>query len=397
MIDDFLRISLMSIRHRNVRSWLTIVGIVIGIAAIVALISISQGLENAIVEQFSKMGVQDIRVAPRGLAGPPTGGVTAVLTTDDVKTVEQVKGVDYVLGILMKRGTVEFAGEKELISTIAYPTNLAERAFLDVDIDFADGRPFSSGERGSALVGHSVVHDAFDKEIRLKNKIKIEDKFFKVSGIFEESGIPTIDQAIIIPLDDARDLYDAPDEVSAMTVHVFSGLDLEEVAETIERKLKRARDNEDFQVFTPQQALEQLSVILGVVEIVLVGIAAISLLVGGIGIMNSMYTSVLERTKDIGVMKAIGATNSNILVMFLLESGLMGMAGGLAGAGLGVLIAFSFGQLAAQLGFSLLLIKLEVKLVIFALLFSFFVGVISGTLPAVRASGLKPVDALRYE
>lgn len=397
MMQDFFRLSFLSIKHRKIRAWLTIIGIVIGIAAIVALISISQGLENAIIEQFSKMGVKDIRVAPKGLRGPPMGASLAGLTKDDVDTVKSVKGVDYVLGVLFQRGTVEFDGKKELINTIAYPTDLAARAFLDVDLEFEEGRPFRKGERSSALLGAKVAKKAFDKEIRLRNNVEVEGKKFKVVGVFKEAGLSPIDDSVFLSIDDARGLYDEPEEVSAMTVHILPGVDMDEVAEAIERRLKRARDDENFQVFTPKQVLEQLSTILGIVGIVLVGIAAISLLVGGIGIMNSMYTSVLERTREIGVMKAVGATDASILTMFLMESGLMGLAGGLAGAGLGTGVAFSFGEIASQLGFSLLLIQIDFKLLAFALAFSFFVGMVSGTLPAVRASKLKPVDALRYE
>jgi len=397
MIKAFFKISLLSLKHRSVRSWLTVIGIVIGIAAIVALISISQGLENAIVEQFSKMGVQDIRVVPKGMRGPPGSSSVSILSEDDVDTVKKIKGVDYVLGVLAERAIVEFSNKEKRINTIAYPTDLAARAFLDVNIEFSQGRPFRDNEIGSVLVGANIADEVFDKEVRLKNNINIEDKSFKVVGIFEELGIPTFDDGIFLALDDARDLFDEPDKVSGITVHILPGMDMNEIAENIERKLKRARDDENFDVFTPQQLLNQLSDILGIVEIVLAGIAAISLLVGGIGIMNSMYTSVLERTRDIGVMKAIGATNANILTMFLLESGMIGLVGGLAGVGLGTLIAFSFGQVAGLLGFSLLLIKINVQLLVFALAFSFFVGMVSGTAPAVRASKLKPVDALRYE
>ncbi|MBU4501228.1 MAG: ABC transporter permease [Nanoarchaeota archaeon] len=396
MIADFLKISFMSMRHREVRSWLTILGIVIGIAAIVALISISQGLENAITEQFSKMGVQDIRVTAKGLRGPPTG-TGFVLTTADVETVEKVKGVDYVLGLLMQRGEVEYSNKKALLNTMAYPTDLAQQAFIDVDLKFADGRPFSKGDKGNVLLGWNVAKDEFDKEIRVKNNIKIEDKNFKVIGIIEKAGLPTIDDAIIMTLDDSRDLYDVSDEVSAMMVHLLPGVDMEKAADMIHRRLKRARDNENFEVFTPKQILDQLSTILGILEIVLAGIASISLLVGGIGILNAMYTSVLERTKEIGIMKAVGATNANILSLFLLESGFIGAVGGLVGAGVGIGVALAFGGIANQLGFSLLLIKIDLKLIFFALAFAFIVGVISGTLPAVRASKLKPVDALRYE
>jgi len=397
MIIDFFRISFFSLKHTKIRSWLTIIGIVIGIAAIVALISISQGLENAITEQFSKLGVSDIRVTPKGMRGPPGSGSDIILTKKDVETVEQIKGVDYVLGVLGQRSTVKFGQEEKRLNTLAYPTELTARAFLDVDLEFAQGRPFNKGEKGSVMIGANVAEDAFKKEIRLRNNLEVEGKPLKVVGIVKKAGLPVIDNGVFLALDDARELFGKPDEISAMTVHVLPGEDMNSMAETIERKLKRARNNENFQVFTPQQALEQMRTILGIVEIVLAGIAAISLLVGGIGIMNSMYTSVLERTREIGVMKAVGATNANIMAMFLLESGFIGLGGGLIGVGLGTGIAFSFGQIAAQLGFSLLLIKINIQLLAFALAFSFLVGLVSGTLPAVRASKLKPVDALRYE
>lgn len=398
MITDFFRISFLSIKHTKTRAWLTIIGIVIGIAAIVALISISQGLENAITEQFSKLGVSDIRVTPKGMRGPPGSGSSTILTTKDVETVEKIKGVDYVLGVLGQRAVVEFGQEEKMLSIMAYPTELTAKAFVDIDLEFAQGRPFSKGEQGSIMIGANVAEDAFKKEVRLRNNLMVEGKSLKVVGIVKKSGLAVIDDGVFIALDDARDLFDKPDEISAMTVHLLPGEDMNQVAEDVERKLKRARDNENFQVFTPQQILEQMSTILGIVEIVLAGIAAISLLVGGIGIMNSMYTSVLERTREIGVMKAVGATNSDILTMFLLESGLIGLVGGLIGVGLGTGIAFSFGAVAAQLGFSLLSIKINIQLLFFfALAFSFFVGMVSGTLPAVRASKLKPVDALRYE
>ncbi len=400
MIGDFFRISMLSIKHQKLRAWLTIIGIVIGISSIVALITISQGLENAVRAQFSKMGVQDLRVAPKGLTGTPTSGISLVgLTKDDLEVVEKIKGVDYALGVIFKRASVEYHGEEQLISTIAYPTDLAKKAFLDVDLDIEDGRMFRTGEKGSVILGYNIAQPDkfFKKQIRVKNNINIEGKTFKVIGIVEQSGISTIDDNIFIPLEDARILYNKPDEISAMTVHILPGVDMYDVAENIKRKLKKSRGDENFQVFSPEQALERMSEVLGVVSIVLAGIAAISLLVGGIGIMNSMYTSVLERTKDIGAMKAIGATNHSILMIFLIESGLMGFVGGIVGVILGTLVSFGFEAIASKMGFELLLIKIDYRLLIFALAFSFFVGVFSGTLPAIRAAKLKPVDALRYE
>ena len=142
--------------------------------------------------------------------------------------------------------------------------------------------------------------------------------------------------------------------------------------------------------------MEQISQVLGIMQVVLVGIAAISLIVGAIGIMNSMYTSVLERTKDIGIMKAVGARNSDIMKIFLIESGLMGLVGGIFGTALGTIVALIVEKISSQSGF-LLIIRIEYGLLLFGLLFAFLVGMISGALPAYQASKLRPVDALRYE
>jgi len=381
--------------RRKVRAYLTIVGIVIGIAAIVSLISLSQGLENAVTSQFEKMGISDIRVLAKGLRGAPIGN--EVLTTSDMDVVENVVGVDYVIGILIGMTNVEFNNEKKFMQVLAYPTDKAEKGFADVDIEFIEGRNFKKTESGGVVIGYNIAKDLFDKDIRVRNRITIDEEKFKVIGIMKEAGNPQLDNTIYIPIDEGRDIFEKPDELSVMIVHVKEGKDINEVSESIYTKLKRKRDNENFEVFTPQQILDQLSTILGIVNIVLVGIAAISLLVGGIGIMNAMYTSVLERTKEIGIMKAIGATNQSILGMFLLESGLLGLGGGILGAALGTAFAFLFGEIVKQLGFPLILIQVEWSLIFFVLAFSFGVGVISGTLPAFRASRLQPADALRYE
>lgn len=395
MIDDYFLLGLRNIRGRKLRAYLTIVGIIIGIASIVALISISQGLENAITEQFDKMGVKDIRVMPKGMRGPPVG--SDALTTKDVDTVENIVGVDYVTPVLLSYVNVEFNNKKTFTSVIAYSTDNIERSFADVDLGFSEGRNLKKGEKGSMLVGYNTAHDSFDKDIRLRNTVKVEDMEFKVVGIFEKQGNPQLDNSIYIPMEQGRDIFEKPDEVSVIVVHLQEGYDIDKMTDKIYTKLKRARDNENFQVITPKELLNQLNTILGIVEIILVGIAAISLLVGGVGIMNAMYTSVLERTREIGVMKAIGARNSSILIIFLIESGMIGLVGGVVGAALGTLFALSFGGIAAQMGFSLLSIKVEWGLILFVLGFAFIVGVVSGTLPAVRASKMRPAEALRYE
>lgn len=394
MINDYFMVSLSHMKTRKLRAYLTILGIVIGIAAIVSLITISQGLENAVMEQFSERGANDIRVLPKGLMGPPAA--SNLITTKDVDTVKNIVGVDYTFQIIITTSDVEFGNEKKFSSVILYQADIIEQVSKDQGIKVEQGRLFQEKEDG-VVIGKKAAEDMFSKEIKLRNSITINGKKFKVVGIIEEMGISEIDSAIIIPLDVGRELFNKPKELSAILIHLHDGVDIEKVANDVKEKLKRARDNDNFDVWTPKELLKQLNTILGVIQIVLGGIAGISLVVGGVGIMNAMYTSVMERTREIGVMKAVGAKNSDILTMFLIESGLMGFFGGLAGVILGTIVGFSFGKIASQLGFGLLLIKIEWRLLIFALLFAFVVGVVSGTLPAFRAAKLKPVDALRYE
>ena len=183
---------------------------------------------------------------------------------------------------------------------------------------------------------------------------------------------------------------------------VQSGEEPTIVAEEMKKELRKKHDldagEEDFSIETPENLMATFSTILDIVQIVLIGITAISLLVGGIGIMNTMYTSVLQRTKEIGLMKAVGARNSQILFLFLIESGLYGLVGGLLGVVAGVSLAKIAEKVLQQfLGPAFMAIEINWFLVLGALLFSFLIGILSGIAPARRASKLNPVDSLRYE
>ena len=239
--------------------------------------------------------------------------------------------------------------------------------------------------------------DVFNDPIGVRNKIKIRGYDFKVIGIMEEIGNSQDDNAINIDTDTYRIIFDEPDKVDAMMVQAKPGQDMDALKTKVERRLKKARDDENYQVMTAAQIGEQINSILGIIQVVLVGIAAISLLVGSIGIMNSMYTSVLERTKEIGIMKSIGARNSDILKLFLIESAIIGFIGGIFGVLMGSGIAWLVGFIADQAGFGLLKVTMDWKVMLTGLLFAISLGMVSGLMPAKQASKLKPVDALRYE
>ena len=200
--------------------------------------------------------------------------------------------------------------------------------------------------------------------------------------------------------DDLKELLKIGDEIDIIAAQVTDKNRIQEVGNEIERKLRRDRNEkigeEDFSVQTPVKALGAVNLVLNIVNIIVIGIAAISLFVGGIGITNSMFTSVLERTKEIGIMKAVGARNKDILLIFLIESGLLGFVGGVVGALIGLGFAFTASFIANQaLGATLLEVSISYPLLFAAIAFSLVIGLISGIVPAIQASKLKQTEALR--
>ncbi len=394
MITEYFFLAVNSITHRKLRSWLTIIGIIIGVAAIISLIMISRGLQNSIEKQFEQFGTNRILISSKGFQGP--GTVSEGLTTKDVDTLKKISELKYVVPAIFRQAEVINNKKTRFTLIGAIPAKDYLEVFGDSGIEVQKGRVIKSDDKYSSVIGARVAREMFDKELRIGNKIEISKKDFKIIGIWEETGNSQDDNNINIPLEAAREIFNEPEHVDTIIAQAKSDVNIESLQKKIEKELKQKRDDTNFQVLTAAQIVEQINDVLGIVQVVLVGIAMISLIVGAIGILNSMYTSVLERTKDIGIMKAVGARNSDILKIFLIESGLMGFVGGIFGIILGIAVALIVGEIASNSGF-LLLVKIEIPLLLYGLLFSFLVGMISGTLPAYQASKLKPVDALRYE
>lgn len=227
--------------------------------------------------------------------------------------------------------------------------------------------------------------------------MKINGKNFKVVGTLEKIGNPVDDMSILVPIESAKSIFNNTDEISMIFVDVRDGENMDEMSEKIKEELKDERGVEDFKVQSFGDMMEMANQILGILRYLFVGIAAISLLVGGIGIMNIMLMTVMERTKEIGIMKATGATNKIILMLFLGESALVGLIGGLIGFGLGFGGSYLIGQYTSSMVGIPVNVILDPLLFIGAILFSVLVGAASGVYPAYRASKLDPVDALRYE
>jgi len=404
MKDHFL-LAFSNLKRRGLRSWLTMIGIFIGIASVVGLISLGQGLQAAINEQFEQLGKDKIIIQSKTI-GPP-GSATSeklILTTKDLETIRNVRGVKDVIGILMKTSILTFKDESNIAIAIGIdPEDIS--IFSEMQgFKVVEGRDLKKGDGLKAIVGYNNIVDGkiWKRGVEIGSTITIENSEFKVVGVLGKTGDPYNDAAIYVPKDTLKQVLNVKDEESEIIAQTQKGFNPSDVADAITRKLRQERgekeDQETFIVQTSEQLLSTFTNIFGIVQAVLVGIAAISLVVGGIGIMNTMYTSVLERTKEIGTMKAVGAKNSDILYIFLFESGLLGLVGGAIGVGLGVALGKSVQYIATTaLGTNLLQASISFSLIAGALTFSFVIGTLSGILPAMQAARLKPADALRYE
>ncbi|MCX6746753.1 MAG: ABC transporter permease [Candidatus Pacearchaeota archaeon] len=403
MKDHFL-LAFSNLKRRGLRSWLTMIGIFIGIAAVVGLISLGQGLQGAINKQFEQLGKDKIIIQSKTMGPPGTATGKLILTTKDLNAIESVRGVERVVGILMKSSVIEFKDETKINFIIGINPKDAQIFSEMQDYKVIKGRDLRDGDGFKAVVGYNNLIDEkiWKRGVGIGSTITVGNVEFKIVGILGKTGDPYNDAAIYIPKDTLRNILNTQDEEDEIVVKTQEGFNPNDVAKSIERKLRQERDEkegqETFTVQTSEQLLNSFTNIFNIVQGVLVGIAAISLLVGGIGIMNTMYTSVLERTKEIGTMKAVGAKNSDILQIFLFESGLLGLVGGIIGIGLGIGLGKGVQYIATiALGTNLLQASITLPLIFGALTFSFFIGTLSGILPAMQAAKLRPADALRYE
>jgi putative ABC transport system permease protein len=395
---------LRSISTRKKRTALTMLGIFVGIAAVVALVSVGEGFQETINAQFEEIGADKIYVQAKqvGFGGSDIPGQ---MTERELSLVKKIQGVAEIAGQLYGTANVRFNDiqRPRLLASLPKKTEDARLVIESSLYKIDEGRMLRSRDSMKAMIGYSVAHGkTFAKTIKIGNKLIINGEKFEVIGILERVGDPGLDGSVIMSEEDTRRVLEEEDVYTYLIAKTAFGTDPDDVAERIERKLRKDRHQkegqEDFTVQTSTELIESFNVVLNIVQFVFVGIAAISLLVGGVGIMNTMYTAVLERTREIAVMKAIGAKNSEIMKIFLIESGTLGVAGGVIGIIIGVSISKSveFG-INTAFGAGTLTAAFPMWLIGGTLLFSFFVGTLSGFFPARRASKLQPADALRYE
>ncbi|MDD4049973.1 MAG: FtsX-like permease family protein, partial [Candidatus ainarchaeum sp.] len=293
----------------------------------------------------------------------------------------------------------KFSKEERQLSVTGYQVDNYEKILTQEGKELLRGKYIDSDKSNEIIIGYDLFasDEYFGKIIKLGDSIEISNNNYKVVGILDDTGNVNNDRKIYMSLENLREISNAGEkEVDEIYAFAKETSDIEKTGEKIEESLEKFRDQEDFVVTTPVKEAENRAQTLEAVSIVVVGIATISLLVGGIGILNSMYTSVLERRREIGVMKAIGARREDILGIFLIEAGIIGLIGGIIGTIGGFLIAFIVNIIGQFTGTEINL-SFDITIILIALGFSFILGLIAGFLPAYQASKQQAIDSLREE
>jgi putative ABC transport system permease protein len=397
MVSEYLTYALKSLSLQKARAALTLLGMVIGIAVIVALISLGSGMRATISDNLEKVGADRINIFPSGLFGGQTGPPQEHLafTDKELQEIERLPGVKDVQPYFFRSGEVKFRNEIAFVNIGGGTAEVLE--IYSSFYNLKEGRYVRDFDDKAVNIGFRLSENTFDTDIRVGDFIEVNGKKFEVVGIFTEIGNQQDDTTVYIPIKTAQNLFDASGEISMMIATAHDERKVKITAQRIEDRLKKLRGGKDFEVATTEDFAQQINQILGILTFVLGGIASISIVVGGVIIMNTMLMSVFERTQEIGILKATGAKRNTILWLFLTEAGFVGLVGGI----LGMLVGTTLSKIIEVIGQtyvgSMFQTKMTVELIIGAILFSFVVGAISGLYPAWQASKLDPMEALRYE
>ncbi len=401
--DDMLEYVLLSFRADRRRAFMSSLGIIIGVVSIVVLLSVGQGLYGGVNERFGDLDLDLISVRPGSSMGMGPGDRPASTPEEpaefdekDVKIIDNVVGVEAVYPLKTSRALLSFRGDNASVSVIGISPDEHD----DLKDVVARGRFLTGSDYKTAVVSHDVAEDFFRMGISPGNKIRLyqneEDRYmdFKVVGVLEEDEDPSYgsDTGIYITHRAMEEFLDVDEyHYASITVRAEDSAQVDAVAEKIEKDLSRIHRDEAYNVEPLTTRFESMLEVLNMIKYALAGIGSISLVVGAIGISNVMMLTVKERTHEIGVMKAIGATTWEIRTLYLLDAGMLGLASSLLGIALGWLVSDFVGSVAN--------IPQEVTLqsVAFGLIFGVLITTVAGIYPANKAAMLDPIEALRAE
>ncbi|MCK5282091.1 MAG: ABC transporter permease [Nanoarchaeota archaeon] len=406
--------ALNMVLHAKLRSWLTILGIVIGVAAVIAIVSLGEALQQDMTSQLGDLG-GDILTLTAGRSralffshnrmkdsrGSSSASEEEIVI--DRTDLQALKGIsDIKLMDTQIRGDAEIYYVAEKGSVTVYGVDPATWSQITTS-EIGEGRMLGPADSNVIVVGGRIADGFFDKQLGVNQLLTIEERLFRIVGILDDNS-----NSIYMPIDKAYEILEDKEKgvYDSIVIQVKNEDELDQTIENIEHKLMIIRhvteSTKDFTISSNQQSNDARAEMMGSMTMFLTAIAAVALLVGAVGIANTMFTSVLEKTKEIGIMKSIGARNKDILIIFLLNAALIGFIGGLLGVIFGILLS---GLLPALMGTGGGVMSrmgsagsvVSISSIIIALGASVFIGMASGVIPAYQASKLKPVDALRYE
>ena len=401
--SEEVKYSVKNLLQRKSRTFLTALSIFVGITTIFIFISFGWGLYDYVNELASESGTDKVLVQARGGTAPGLDQ-TFKLEEKDLRAVQRTNGISEATGMYIS--TAEIVSDRELRYgfVMGIPSDNQERRLVEemLTVDILKGRPIRRGDSGKVVLGYNyqIADKIFSDPLEVGQRIDIQDERFEVVGFYESIGNPGDDANIYMSQGDFEDLY--PDVGYGMIVgRVTSVDDIDAIADRVEKSVRKVRGleegKEDFYVQTFQELIEQFSGALDIVIWFIILIAGISVLVSMVNTANTMVTSVLERTKEIGIMKSIGARNATIRNIFILESSIIGFVAGVIGVLLGWFLTSLGANILDQLGWGFLSPHYSWYLFLGAVTFATVVGGISGVIPALQAARQSPVDALRYE
>jgi putative ABC transport system permease protein len=400
MLWNTLLLALRSIRRNLMRSFLTILGIVIGVAAVITMVTLGNGATKSVSDQISSMGSNLLMVMPGQRFGPGADAGAPFKSADIEAIRNQITGARLVAPIVSKSATAVYQANNW--STVV--TGTSNDYFEAGNWEIAAGRTFTEAEekagKAVCVVGETVREKLFGRQNPVGSEIRIKQFACEVIGLMKAKGQSSMgsdqDDSVVMPLRTVQRRLSGSQDINRLTISVKEGVSIDAVKDKLSLLLRERRnigDNEDddFRVMDTRQIAETLTGTTKILTMLLGAVAAVSLLVGGIGIMNIMLVSVTERTREIGIRLAIGALEREVLLQFLIEAVVLSSLGGL----IGIAIATGASILLANLMNVPYLFDPGINLLSF--FFSAAIGVIFGYFPARRAAGLNPIDALRHE
>lgn len=401
-IVSSFKIAIDAIFTNKTRSFLTMLGIIIGVGSVILLTSIGNGIQSYITDQFDALGANSISILPGDIFGEGGGfsqdsQVSAFsnnkLRLRDVQALEKLRAhIATVTPIYQNVASVSYGSVNKKLSIIGTTPSYTEAT----NTKLTKGRFFNQdeyqGAKRIAIIGPETAKKLFGAVDPIGKRIKLASQTFQVIGVTEAKGGgfggPQFDTYVFIPITIAFRIFDAQ-AISEINVQATNKDVIPEAIADIKKELGKRLKSDEFSVFDQKEILKTINQILGVLTVGLGGIAAISLVVGGIGILNIMLVSVIERTREIGLRKALGATPNIILIQFLIEAATLSVMGGLIGTALAYLLTLLIRQAIPAV------VTIESVAVAFGV--SALIGIIFGVIPARRAARLSPIEALRYE